>query len=60
MMWLYEIVWLVTQQSLYADQFDLSRVSFNFELLFAALILKFFAWLLREAQELQEEQELTV
>jgi hypothetical protein len=28
--------------------------------LFAGLILIFFAWLLKEAQELQEEQELTV
>jgi hypothetical protein len=28
--------------------------------LFAGLILIFVAWLLKEAQELQEEQELTV
>jgi hypothetical protein len=28
--------------------------------LFAALTLKFVAWFFREAQELQEEQELTV
>jgi hypothetical protein len=32
----------------------------NFSSLFAGLLLMFVAWLLKEAQELQEEQELTV
>jgi hypothetical protein len=32
----------------------------NFGSLFAGLAFMFVAWLLKEAQELQEEQELTV
>jgi hypothetical protein len=35
-------------------------VAWNFSNLFAGLTLIFVAWLLNEAQELQEEQELTV
>jgi hypothetical protein len=60
MMWLYQLVWLTLQQSLYADKFDWSHVPIDWGWLFAGLTLKLFAWLFREAQELQEEQELTV
>ena len=60
LMWLYQIVWLALQQGLYADRFDASRIHADLGSLFAGLTLKFVAWLLKEAQELQEEQELTV
>jgi len=60
MMWLYQIVYFALSQSLYADNFDLRHLSPDLGSLFAALTLKFFAWLFREAQDLQEEQELTV
>lgn len=60
MMWLYQIVWLVLKQSLHADKVDWSQVPIDWGWLFAGLTLKLFAWLFREAQELQEEQELTV
>jgi hypothetical protein len=59
MMWLYQIAWLTLQQNL-ADKFDLSHFPIDWGWLFAGLTLKLFAWLFREAQELQEEQELTV
>jgi len=59
MMWLYQLVWLTVQQNL-ADKFDLSHFPIDWGWLFAGLALKIFAWLFREAQELQEEQELTV
>ena len=36
------------------------KMTWDFGSLFAALTLIFVAWLLKEAQELQEEQELTV
>ena len=60
LMWLYKIVWLLLRQGLYADNFDLSLVPLDWGTLFAGLTLKFVAWFFREAQELQEEQELTV
>ncbi len=60
LMWLYQIVWLALRQGLYADKFDVSHISPDLGSLFAGLTLKFVAWLLKEAQELQEEQELTV
>jgi len=59
MMWLYQLVWLMVQQSL-ADKLDVSRLPVDWGWLFAGLTLKLFAWLFREAQGLQEEQELTV
>jgi hypothetical protein len=37
-----------------------TKMAFTFGQLFAGLIVIFVAWLLKEAQELQEEQELTV
>jgi hypothetical protein len=36
------------------------KMTWEFGSLFSALTLLFVAWLLKEAQELQEEQELTV
>jgi hypothetical protein len=65
MMWLYEVVYCALGQTLCADPLwsnpvDFSHFPPDLGGLFGALILKFFAWLFREAQELQEEQELTV
>ncbi len=65
MMWLFEKVAVVLGQTLNADPPWSNSIHFNqfpldLSLLFAALTLKFFTWLFREAQELQEEQELTV
>jgi hypothetical protein len=65
MMWLYEKVTVVLGQTLnadppWSDSINYSHFPLDLSMLFAALTLKFFAWLFREAQELQEEQELTV
>jgi hypothetical protein len=65
MMWLYERVYCVLGQTLnadppWSDSINYSHFSLDLSMLFAALTSKFFAWLFREAQELQEEQELTV
>jgi hypothetical protein len=61
LMWFYGIIRWGIMQSLYADKFDWSKFhTDSWGWLFAGLALKFVAWLLKEAQELQEEQELTV
>jgi hypothetical protein len=65
MMWLYENVYCVLGQTLnadpsWSDSINYSHFPLDLSMVFAALTLKFFAWLFREAQELQEEQELTV
>jgi hypothetical protein len=65
MMWLYEKVYCVLGQTLnaappWSDSINYSHFPLDLSMLFAALTLKFFAWLFHEAQELQEEQELTV
>ena len=65
MMWLYEKVYCDLGQTLnadppWSDSINYSHFPLDLSMLFAALTLKFFAWLFREAQELQEEQELTV
>jgi hypothetical protein len=60
MLWLYEIVYCLVTQSIYFEHFNFKNFPPDLGSLFAGLTLKFVAWLLREAQELQEEQELTV
>jgi hypothetical protein len=61
-LWLYEVVSYVLMQQPWANPHDFSFYHFPPDVggLFAALTLKFVAWFFREAQELQEEQELTV
>jgi hypothetical protein len=61
-LWLYEIVQYVLMQQPWNNPHDFSLYHFPPDVggLFAALTLKFVAWFFREAQELQEEQELTV
>jgi Protein of unknown function (DUF2975) len=65
MMWLYGNVYSALGQTLnadppWSDSINYSHFPADLSTLFAALTLKFFAWLFHEAQELQEEQELTV
>jgi len=62
MLWLYEVVQYVLMQHPWNNPHDFSLYHFPPDVggLFAALILKFVAWFFREAQNLQEEQELTV
>jgi hypothetical protein len=59
---LYEVVSYVLMQQPWTNPHDFSLYHFPPDVggLFAALTLKFVAWFFREAQELQEEQELTV
>ncbi len=61
-LWIYEIIFYVLMQQPWKNPQDFSLYYFPPDIgdLFAALILKFVAWFFREAQELQEEQELTV
>ena len=61
-MWVYEVVFYVLMQQPWNNPHDFSFYHFPPDVggLFAALTLKFVAWFFREAQELQEEQELTV
>jgi hypothetical protein len=61
-LWLYEVVKYVLMQQPWNNPHDFSLYHFPPDVggLFAALTLKFVAWFFREAQELQEEQELTV
>jgi hypothetical protein len=54
-LWLYEGLFFVI-----GNQFFQSKMAWNSGGLFVGLTLIFVAWLLKEAQELQEEQELTV
>jgi hypothetical protein len=60
--WLYEVMQYVLMQQPWNNPHDFSFYHFPPDVggLFAALTLKFVAWFFREAQELQEEQELTV
>lgn len=61
-LWFYEVVFYVLMQQPWIHPHDFSLYHFPPVAggLFAALTLKFVAWFFREAQELQEEQELTV
>jgi Protein of unknown function (DUF2975) len=61
-LWFYEVVFFVLMQRPWANPHDFSLYHFPPDSggLFAALTLKFVAWFFRVAQELQEEQELTV
>jgi hypothetical protein len=61
-LWIYEVVFYVLMQQPWNNPHDFSLYHFPPDTggLFAALTLKFVAWFFREAQELQEEQELTV
>jgi len=62
MLWLYEVLFYVLMQRPWSNPHDFSLYHFPPDMggLFAALTLKFVAWFFREAQGLQEEQELTV
>ncbi|MGH7975775.1 MAG: DUF2975 domain-containing protein [Limisphaerales bacterium] len=57
-LWVYEIASRLTV-ILFWKNYQFENIS-DLGLLFAGLTLIFVAWLLKEAQELQEEQELTV
>jgi len=61
-LWFYEIVFFILMQQPWNHPHDFGLYHFTPDAggLFAALTLKFVAWFFREAQELQEEQELTV
>ena len=61
-LWLYEVMQYVLMQQFWNHPHDFSLYHFPPDAggLCAALTLKFVAWFFREAQELQEEQELTV
>jgi hypothetical protein len=61
-LWLYEVMQYVLMQQPWNHPHDFSLYHFPPDAggLCAALTLKFVAWFFREAQELQEEQELTV
>jgi hypothetical protein len=61
-LWLYEVAFYFLMQQPWKNPHDFSFYHFPPDVggLFAALTLKFVAWFFREAQELQEEQELTV
>jgi hypothetical protein len=60
--WCYEVVFYILMQQPWTNPHDFSLYHFPPDVggLFAALTLKFVAWFFHEAQELQEEQELTV
>jgi hypothetical protein len=62
-LWLYDVLFHEVRLGVFQVVDDWNPTSFdllNFGSLFAGLVLVFVAWLLKEAQELQEEQELTV
>ena len=61
-LWIYEVISYVLMQEPWNNPHDFSLYHFPPDVggLFAALTLKFVAWFFLEAQELQEEQELTV
>ena len=61
-LWLYEVVQYILMQQPWNNPHDFGLYNFPPDLggLFAALTLKFVAWFFREAQDLHEEQELTV
>ena len=61
-LWAWEVGFFVLMQQPWNNLHDFSLFRFPPDTggLFAALTLKFVAWFFREAQELQEEQELTV
>jgi hypothetical protein len=62
-LWLYDVLFHEVRLGVFQIVDDWNPTSFdllNFGSLFAGLVLVFVAWLLKEAQELQEEQELTV
>lgn len=61
-LWAWEVAFYVLMQQPWKNPHDFSFYHFPPDVggLFAALTLKFFAWFFREAQNLQEEQELTV
>ena len=61
LVWLYEVMQYVLMQQPWNNLHDFSLHHFPPDAggLFAALTLKFVAWFFREAQELQEEQDLT-
>jgi hypothetical protein len=61
-LWIYEVVFYILMQQPWNNPHDFSLYHFPPDVggLFAALTLKFVAWFFREAQELQEEQALTV
>ncbi len=56
-LWLYEVLNAAIRSQVLSDS---TVWIWNPSVLFAGVILIFFAWLLKEAQGLQEEQELTV
>jgi hypothetical protein len=62
-LWLYDVLFHEVRLGVFQIVDDWNPTSLdllNFGSLFAGLVLMFVAWLLKEAQELQEEQELTV
>lgn len=61
-LWVWEVVFYILMQQPWSNPHGFSLYHFPPDTvgLFAALTLKFAAWFFREAQELQEEQELTV
>ena len=62
-LWLYDVLFHEVRLGVFQISDDWNPTSFdilNFGSLFAGLVLVFVAWLLKEAQGLQEEQELTV
>ena len=62
-LWLYYVLFHEVRLGVFqiSDDWNPSSLDIlNFGSLFAGLVLVFVAWLLKEAQELQEEQELTV
>ena len=66
MLWLYDVLFHEVRLGFFqiSDDWNAADLGIfnivNFGSLFAGLVLVFVAWLLKEAQELQEEQELTV
>ncbi|MGA2180756.1 MAG: DUF2975 domain-containing protein [Verrucomicrobiota bacterium] len=65
-LWLYDVLFHEVRLGFFqiSDDWNAADLGIfnivNFGSLFAGLVLVFVAWLLKEAQELQEEQELTV
>jgi hypothetical protein len=62
-LWLYDVLFREVRLGIFQISDDWNSgglADWNFGSLFAGLVLIFVAWLLKEAQELQEEQELTV
>jgi hypothetical protein len=62
-LWLFHVLHCEMRRGIFqiSDDWNSERLAdWNFGSLFAGLVLIFVAWLLKEAQEIQEEQELTV